>query len=102
MTSGTEKFGGSPAFLFYSYVSSHLMLFSISTNIGEMKYYFTHEKNALLADAYDPGKFSKLINFVIENPHQSKVIGKNGRSLNLSKYKLGFQILIKVLSVFPT
>lgn len=50
----------------------------ISTNIGEVKFYFTHLQNMLLAESYNIEDYSRQMQFVICNPEKAKSIGKEG------------------------
>lgn len=61
----------------------------ISTNYGEMKFYFKDKENILLADSYEIKLFAKQMQFVIDNPEESKVIGVRGRekAAELFEYK---------------
>ena len=53
----------------------------ISTNYGEVKYYFKDMENMLLADRYDIILFAKKMQFVITNPMEAKKIGKHGKAV---------------------
>lgn len=53
----------------------------ISTNYGEIKYYFTDKENMLIADQYDIKLFSEKMQFVIDNPCEAAKIGLRGRNL---------------------
>ena len=53
----------------------------ISTNFGEIKHYFTHRDNALIAKNYDIKKYADQLEYVIKHPLQSRQIGENGRLL---------------------
>ena len=53
----------------------------ISTNYGEVKYYFKDMVNMLLADKYDIISFAKKMQFVINNPMEAKKIGKLGKAV---------------------
>src|ERR1017187_9188778 len=53
----------------------------ISTNYGEIKYYFKDMENMLLADRYDIILFAKKMQFVINNPMEAKKIGKLGKAV---------------------
>jgi glycosyltransferase involved in cell wall biosynthesis len=52
----------------------------ISTNYGEVKYYFRDMENMLLADSYDINLFAEKMQFVIDNPEVSKKIGISGKN----------------------
>lgn len=53
----------------------------ISTNYGEIKYYFTDNVNMLLAESYDIKLFADKMKFVVNNPSKAQEIGIEGRSL---------------------
>lgn len=53
----------------------------ISTNFGEMKYYFKNNENIFLADDYDIDLYAEKIMHVIENPHLAEKIGLEGKKL---------------------
>ena len=61
----------------------------ISTKYGEMKYYFKDKEDILLADNYDKNLFAEKMQFIIDNPEESKVIGAEGRkkAVELFEYK---------------
>lgn len=58
----------------------------ISTNYGEVTYYFKDGENALIADSYDISEFAEKMNFVIENPERAKQIGQKGKELGMNKF----------------
>jgi glycosyltransferase involved in cell wall biosynthesis len=51
----------------------------ITTNYGEVKYYFKDMVNALIAKVYEEEAFAEKMNYVITNPSESAVIGENGK-----------------------
>lgn len=53
----------------------------ISTNYGEIKYYFRDGKNILLAESYDINLFAEKMQFVIDNPSEAKRIGLEGKNM---------------------
>jgi glycosyltransferase involved in cell wall biosynthesis len=53
----------------------------ISTNYGEIKYYFKDKENMLLAESYDVTLFAEKMQFVIDNPAEAKEIGLEGKNL---------------------
>jgi len=55
----------------------------ITTNFGEIKYYFQDEVNALIAEQYIPELFAQKMEFVIQNPQKAKDIGLNGRETGI-------------------
>ena len=52
----------------------------ISTNYGEVKYYFKDMENMLIADSYDINLFAAKMEFVINNPIEGQRIGMNGKN----------------------
>ena len=58
----------------------------ISTNIGEMKAYFTDEVNALLCENYDVSEFSEKMKYIVWNPVIAEGIGKSGRLLGEAEF----------------
>jgi glycosyltransferase involved in cell wall biosynthesis len=55
----------------------------ISTNYGEVKYYFQDMKNMFLADTYDTDLFAQKMQFVIDNPEKAKNVGNEGKKIAL-------------------
>ena len=55
----------------------------ITTNFGEISYYFKDGENALVAASYNISAFAEKMNFVIENSEQAKQIGQKGKELGL-------------------
>ena len=53
----------------------------ISTNYGEIKYYFQDGENMLIADRYDRGLFAEKMQFVIDKSEEAKSIGLRGKNL---------------------
>jgi glycosyltransferase involved in cell wall biosynthesis len=53
----------------------------ISTNYGEVKYYFKDMENMLLADSYDINLFAEKMQFVINNPIVTQKIGMQGKNI---------------------
>ena len=51
----------------------------ISTNYGEVKYYFRDMENMLLAECYEKYKFAEKMKYVIDNPKHAKEIGLKGK-----------------------
>ncbi len=58
----------------------------ITTAFGEIPVYFKDEENALIADSYDMGAFSKKMDFILKHPERSKTIGINGRMLGEQQF----------------
>ena len=58
----------------------------ITTNYGEVAYYFKDGENALVADSYDISLFAEKMNFVIENLTRAKQIGQKGKELGMQKF----------------
>jgi glycosyltransferase involved in cell wall biosynthesis len=55
----------------------------ISTNYGEVKYYFKDMENMLIADRYEINLFAEKMQFVIDNPLEVQKIGMNGKKMAL-------------------
>lgn len=55
----------------------------ISSNIGEVEYYFSDKLNALIAEPDNVTSFSNKMSWVIENPNKSINIGEAGYKLGL-------------------
>lgn len=53
----------------------------ISTNFGEIKFYFNDKENMLIAEDYDTKLFAEKMQFVIENPELAKRIGLKGENV---------------------
>ncbi len=51
----------------------------ISTNYGEVRYYFRDMENMLLAESYDVKLFAEKMQYVISHPTESKEIGLKGK-----------------------
>jgi glycosyltransferase involved in cell wall biosynthesis len=51
----------------------------ISTNYGEIKFYFRDNKDMLLADSYDVKLFADKMKFAIDNQEAIKQIGATGK-----------------------
>lgn len=56
----------------------------ISTNYGEVKYYFTDMVNMLLADNYDIQLFAEKMQYVLNNPLEAKRIGDEGKNVAIN------------------
>jgi len=63
----------------------------ISTNYGEVKFYFKDMDNMLIADSYDINQFAEKMRFVINNISEVKKIGMNGRELAWNKFNYKMQ-----------
>lgn len=55
----------------------------ITTNYGEVKYYFKDMVNALIAELYDEKAFAEKMYYVITNPSECGIIGQNGKKVAL-------------------
>ena len=58
----------------------------ISTNYGEIKFYFKDGENILLAESYDINLFAEKMQFVINNPSQAKKIGFEGKNMAIKLF----------------
>ena len=52
----------------------------ISTNYGEIKYYFRDTEDILVSESYDVDLFADKMQFVIENPDLAQEIGQKGKN----------------------
>ena len=55
----------------------------ITTNFGEVPFYFHDQKNALVANEYDINEYAGKFDFIVENPDISMQIGRNGKLTGL-------------------
>jgi len=53
----------------------------VSTNYGEIKYYFRDLENMLIADSYDEKLFAEKMQFVLNNPTLAQEIGLRGKNI---------------------
>ena len=58
----------------------------ISTNYGEVKYYFKDMENMLIAESYDINLFTRKMQFVLDNPKEAKRIGENGKEIAFNQF----------------
>lgn len=63
----------------------------ISTNYGEMKFYFKDKEDMLLAENYDIKLFAERMQFVIDFPDKSKLIGMKGKEKAADLFEYKFQ-----------
>jgi glycosyltransferase involved in cell wall biosynthesis len=61
----------------------------ISTNYGEVKYYFKDKENMFLAESYDINLFADKMQFVMDNPAEAQKVGAEGKNIasNLFDYR---------------
>lgn len=59
----------------------------ISTNFGEIRYYFKDMDNALIASDYKASSIADKMDFVIHNPDESIEIGRNGYKTGLKYFE---------------
>ena len=55
----------------------------ITTNYGEVPFYFKNEVNALVASSYDTSEFARKMDFVAKEPDRAVQIGRDGLSTGL-------------------
>ena len=67
----------------------------ITTNYGEVKNYFVDGETALIAEDYDPKKYSHKMELVIQHTDLASQVGSNANSLALSEFN--FEIFGKKL-----
>jgi glycosyltransferase involved in cell wall biosynthesis len=70
----------------------------ISTNYGEVKYYFKDMENMLLADSYDINLFAEKMQFVLDHPIQAQQIGLNGK--NTASHIFDYRTMAPLISDF--
>ncbi|MEX0290849.1 MAG: glycosyltransferase [Flavobacteriaceae bacterium] len=58
----------------------------ITTNYGEVAYYFKDGDNALVADTYDILKFAEKLKFVMEQAEEARAIGQRGKELGIQEF----------------
>lgn len=55
----------------------------VTTNFGEVPFYFKDRHNALVTDHYDESEFAVKLDFIVENPEKAIAIGINGKETGL-------------------
>ena len=68
----------------------------ISTNFGEIRFYFTDRQSAFLADDFDEAEFASQMQYVADHPDAAVLSGKNSRKIgeeNFDYRTMGKQIL---------
>jgi glycosyltransferase involved in cell wall biosynthesis len=65
----------------------------ISTNYGEVKYYFKDEVNMLLAESYDTTLFAEKMQFVIANPEIARQIGVEGKKMAAKLFDYNYKAI---------
>jgi glycosyltransferase involved in cell wall biosynthesis len=58
----------------------------ITTNFGEVPYYFKDKENALVAMEYSADEYATKMDFVMKNPDASVTIGKRGKETGLKYF----------------
>ena len=58
----------------------------ISSNFGEVAYYFKDKENGLIADAYNIAAFTEKMQFVLDHPTEAKAIGQKGKEMGLREF----------------
>jgi glycosyltransferase involved in cell wall biosynthesis len=58
----------------------------ISTNYGEVKYYFKDNENMLIADTYDINLFAEKMQYALDNIEAVKTVGNNGKYMALKNF----------------
>lgn len=58
----------------------------ITTNVGEIKTYFTDEVNALVSEKYDTAKFAEKMNYVVNHKDHAKKLGLAGKELGENNF----------------
>jgi len=58
----------------------------ITTNFGEVKYYFEDMKSALIANNYHEIEFANKMKFVMDNPEKAKEIGQKAKKVGYNYF----------------
>ena len=58
----------------------------ISSNFGEVAYYFKDKENGLIAAEYDIDQFTEKMQFVLDHPEEASVIGQRGKEMGLREF----------------
>lgn len=58
----------------------------ISSNFGEVKYYFKDMENGFVAEEYKVEQFTEKMQYIIENPDKAKEIGQKGKETGLQEF----------------
>ncbi len=58
----------------------------ISTNYGEVKYYFKDMDTMLIASKYDVNLFSDKMQYVLDHPFESRAVGAKGQEFALGNF----------------
>ncbi|WP_336515903.1 glycosyltransferase [Pollutibacter soli] len=58
----------------------------VSTNIGELKNYFSDKENALLAKDYDVDQYAESLAYVVNNPDKAAEIGIRGHLVGKKEF----------------
>jgi len=76
----------------------------ISTNYGEVKFYFKDMVNMLIAEKYEVDQFSEKMQYVLDHPVEVKNIGKTGQliAFNQFDYKVNGERIMKALVELDT
>lgn len=59
----------------------------ISTNYGEVSYYFKDMENMLIAESYDKDQFAAKMQYVLDNPVDLKRIAKSGQEIAFTQFE---------------
>ncbi|WP_455667199.1 glycosyltransferase family 4 protein [Phocaeicola sp.] len=70
----------------------------ITVNVGDISHYFTHLKNAYIADSFSPDSFAELMNLALNDPILSGEIGYNGYLLGRNNFSV--ESVVKGLRTF--
>ncbi|MFT4664472.1 MAG: glycosyltransferase involved in cell wall biosynthesis [Polaribacter sp.] len=58
----------------------------ISSNFGEVKYYFKDMENGFVADKYEVEQFTEKMQYIIDNPEKARQIGQAGKATGLKEF----------------
>lgn len=66
------------------YLASHNPV--VTTNYGELKRYFVDGENGLVADTYDLDEYAAKMQWLVDHPEESQVIGERGYELGMQNF----------------
>ncbi|MDB2606205.1 glycosyltransferase [Zobellia sp.] len=58
----------------------------VTTSVGEINAYFKDGVTALVSKNYDVKEFSSKMDYILDNPEESRIIGKRGKELGLKTF----------------
>jgi glycosyltransferase involved in cell wall biosynthesis len=58
----------------------------ISSNFGEVEYYFKDMENGFVAKQYKVEQFTEKMQFIIDHPEQARAVGQKGKQMGLKEF----------------